>query len=59
MITNLINYDKRTDIIVNKILEVVKEKRNILVLSERRDHLITISNSLKKDFDDWGIIWVV
>ena len=55
MITNLINYDKRTMIIVNKILEVVKEKRNILVLSDRRDHLITISKFLNKNnFEDWG-----
>ena len=42
-------------IIVNKILEVVKEKRNILVLSDRRDHLITISKFLNKNnFEDWG-----
>ena len=39
---------------MNKILEVVKEK-NILVLSDRRDHLITISKFLNKNnFEDWG-----
>ena len=55
MISNVISFQKRNNLIIEKILELVKDKRNILLLSERRGHLIELSEMLKKDgFDDWA-----
>ena len=55
MISNVISFRKRNNLIIEKILELVKDKRNILVLSERRGHLIELSEILKKEgFDDWA-----
>ena len=49
MITNICQYEKRNTIIINLIKELLKEKsRKILVLSDRRNHLISISNHLNK-----------
>lgn len=55
MISNVISFRKRNNLIIEKILELIKDKRNILVLSERRGHLIELSEILKKEgFDDWA-----
>ena len=55
MITNIINNPERNNKIIEILFEVIKEKRNILVLSDRRDHLIEISKLLKeKEFEDFG-----
>ena len=55
MITNVINYMKRNFKIKEIIFELVKEKRNILLLSDRRDHLVTISELLnKEEFTNYG-----
>ena len=55
MITNIINYPERNNKIIEILFEVIKEKRNILVLSDRRDHLVEISKLLKeKEFEDFG-----
>ena len=55
MITNIIKYEKRTIIIIEKILELCKDKRNILVLSDRRDHLVRMSELLEeRDYFNWG-----
>ena len=55
MISNVISFKKRNNLIIEKLLELVKDKRNILVLSERRGHLIELSEFLKKEgFDDWA-----
>ena len=55
MITNIINNPERNNKIIEILFEVIKEKRNILVLSDRRDHLVEISKLLKeKEFEDFG-----
>ena len=55
MITNIINYPERNNKIIEILFEVIEEKRNILVLSDRRDHLIEISKLLKeKEFENFG-----
>ena len=55
MISNIITFEKRNQLIAEKIIELIKDKRNILVLSVRRDHLVSLSNLLiKNNFEDWG-----
>ena len=55
MISNVISFQKKNELIIEKILELIKDKRNILVLSERRGHLIELSKMLKNGgFDDWS-----
>lgn len=55
MITNVVNYTKRNSKIIELILGLVKDNRNILLLSERRGHLVTISDMLEKtDFTNYG-----
>jgi superfamily II DNA or RNA helicase len=55
MISNIISFEKRNCLIVEKILELTRDKRNILVLSERRGHLSLISELLTvNNYDDWG-----
>ena len=55
MISNIISFEKRNELIVEKIIKLVEDKRNILVLSERRDHLVSLSKLLtKNNFEDWG-----
>ena len=55
MISNVISFEKRNNLITEKILKLVKDKRNILVLSERRAHLIDISKLLDdNNFKDWA-----
>jgi superfamily II DNA or RNA helicase len=46
MINNICNYEPRTNIIIDEIIESLKEKRKILVLSDRRNHLNTIYEKL-------------
>lgn len=53
MITELVNMDNRNDIIVDILLEKVKEqieteKRKILVLSERREHAINLQRKFQE-----------
>ena len=55
MISNIITFEKRNQLIAEKLLELTKDKRNILVLSERRDHLVSLSELLtENNFDDWS-----
>jgi superfamily II DNA or RNA helicase len=46
MITELTKKDQRNELIIDKIKELVKESRKILVLSERREHCQYLSNEL-------------
>ena len=48
MINNICNYTPRTDLIIEKLLPLYEEGRCILVLSDRRNHLLDIENGLKK-----------
>ena len=47
MINNITQYNPRTDLIVNETYSYLLDKRKILILSDRRDHL----KSLKHKFD--------
>jgi superfamily II DNA or RNA helicase len=47
MINNITNYDPRTELIVDEAYKCLLDKRKILILSDRRDHL----KSLKHKFD--------
>ena len=48
MITNICNHEPRTIIIINNIINLSKEGRKILVLSDRREHLKNIKELLDK-----------
>lgn len=48
MINNICEYEPRTVMIVNEIFVCLKEKRKILVLSDRRNHLKKIKELLDK-----------
>jgi superfamily II DNA or RNA helicase len=46
MINNICNYTPRTNIIIREIINLAKEGRKILVLSDRREHLKNIKTML-------------
>uniref|UniRef100_A0A6C0DZL3 Helicase ATP-binding domain-containing protein n=1 Tax=viral metagenome TaxID=1070528 RepID=A0A6C0DZL3_9ZZZZ len=46
MVTSLINMKKRNELIIEKLRNLVKEKRRILVLSDRREHLYILKGLL-------------
>jgi len=46
MINNICNYEPRTKIIIDKIIELFNIDRSILVLSDRRNHLVYIHDYL-------------
>ena len=48
MINNICNHLNRTKLIIDEILNLAKESRKILVLSDRREHLKTIKELLDK-----------
>jgi len=48
MINNICNFTHRTELIIEKLLPLYMEGRCILVLSDRRNHLLDIENGLKK-----------
>ena len=48
MINNICNYVERTDLIIKQLLPLYDEGRCILILSDRRNHLLDIETSLKK-----------
>jgi len=48
MVTNICSYDKRTLLVALLIQKCYKNKRRILVLSDRRGHLEAIKDSLEK-----------
>lgn len=48
MIQKLVDSKERNTIIINQIIETYEDERNILVLSERRNHLLTIFDKLKE-----------
>jgi len=48
MINNITNYEPRTKMIVNEIIECLKEKRKILLLSDRREHLKVLKEHIDK-----------
>jgi len=51
MISELINMPKRNKLVIEMIKQCYKEKRKILVLSERRSHLISLKKLLDIDKD--------
>ena len=51
MINNLISIEKRNKLIIELIKNNVKENRKILVLSDRRNHLITLKKILDENPD--------
>ena len=46
MINNICNHLNRTKLIIDEILNLAKDSRKILVLSDRREHLKTIKELL-------------
>ena len=55
MINNICNYLPRTELIIELTLKYNKEGRNVLILSDRRGHLVTISELLEKhNFLNYG-----
>ena len=48
MINNICNYVERTDLIIKQLLPLYDEGRCILILSDRRNHLLDIETGLKK-----------
>ena len=48
MINNVTEYMNRTYLIINRIKGLIKEKRNILLLSDRRNHLTDIFKIVEK-----------
>jgi superfamily II DNA or RNA helicase len=48
MINNICNHTERTLLIIKQLLPLYKEGRCILILSDRRNHLLDIENGLKK-----------
>ena len=48
MINNICNFTHRTELIIRQLLPLYIEGRCILVLSDRRNHLLDIENGLKK-----------
>ena len=48
MINNICNFTHRTDLIIEQLLPLCDEGRCILILSDRRNHLLDIENGLKK-----------
>ena len=48
MINNICNFTHRTDLIIEQLLPLCEEGRCILILSDRRNHLLDIENGLKK-----------
>lgn len=49
MINKICDYLPRTELIINKTIELFKDDRNILILSDRRAHLDLISKILEKN----------
>jgi len=47
MITNICNYKNRTKLIIDNCIPLYNEGRDILILSDRRNHLLEIHNILK------------
>ena len=54
MINNICNFNPRNDILLKYLIECFHEGRNILVLSDRRNHLDIIHNKLKEKSIDSG-----
>ena len=48
MINNICNYIPRTELIITKLIPLYEEGRCILILSDRRNHLLEIEILLKK-----------
>lgn len=46
MITNIVTFSERNNLIIEKIRELVDEDRKILLLSDRRDHLSLLENMI-------------
>ena len=46
MVTNVCNFQPRTKIIITELKKLIKNGRRILILSERRQHLIDIYNAV-------------
>jgi superfamily II DNA or RNA helicase len=46
IITNISKCERRNDLILNIVKDLAKNKRNILILSERRDHLIILKEMI-------------
>ena len=51
MINNLVACNERTNYILNIIYDILKEPRNVLILSDRRDHVIELYNILKEKYN--------
>lgn len=49
MLSDLVKMDKRNEFIVNLIRHYASEKRRILVLSDRRQHLVDLFDKLNRD----------
>jgi superfamily II DNA or RNA helicase len=52
MLTNIITWEDRDDIIIKVLQKVILENRNILILSDRRNHLDRLYNKIK-EIDVW------
>ena len=59
MINNITEYMNRTFLIVNRIKELINEKRRILLLSDRRNHLADIFklSEQQKYLQCWILCW--
>ena len=51
MINNVVSYKKRNSFIIKLIPKLIKENRNILILSERRGHLQDLKELLLKEYN--------
>ena len=54
MINNICNFKPRTELVINYIIDAYNENRNILVLSDRRNHLQLMYDILKSKSIDSG-----
>jgi len=54
MINNICDYSHRTELIIDKCIPLYNEGRDILILSDRRNHLLNIHNILKSNDIDSG-----
>jgi superfamily II DNA or RNA helicase len=49
MVSNITQYLPRTKLIIRKLLDIMNEKRKVIILSNRRDHLVDMKTLIEQD----------